>query len=94
MLRRAFGRSVRTKYGVFCAEEPQKVGGQNKRGVVLFYGGCLGGVSEQNRGGFVLRAGWKATAAGIYGLRLLLTKRCGRLSPRAVLALDRSESVV
>ena len=34
--------------------------------------------------------GWemKATAAGIYGIRLLLTKRCGRLSPRAVLALD------
>ena len=30
----------------------------------------------------------KATAAGIYGIRLLLTKRCGRLSPRAVLALD------
>ena len=36
----------------------------------------------------MLRAGWKATAAGIYGLRLLLTKRCGRLTPRAVLALD------
>ena len=36
----------------------------------------------------MLRAGWKATAAGIYGIRLLLTKRCGRLSPRAVLALD------
>jgi hypothetical protein len=32
--------------------------------------------------------GMKATAAGIYGIRLLLTKRCGRLSPRAVLALD------
>lgn len=48
----------------------------------------MGGVSEQKRGGFVLRAGWKATAAGIYGLRLLLTKRCGRLTPRAVLALD------
>ena len=30
----------------------------------------------------------KASAAGIYGIRLLLTKRCGRLSPRAVLALD------
>lgn len=30
----------------------------------------------------------KATAAGIYGIRLLLTKRYGRLSPRAVLALD------
>lgn len=30
----------------------------------------------------------KATAAGIYGIRLLLTKRCGRLTPRAVLALD------
>ena len=36
----------------------------------------------------MLRAGWKATASGIYGLRLLLTKRCGRLTPRAVLALD------
>ena len=48
----------------------------------------MGGVSEQSVGYFVLRAGWKATAAGIYGLRLLLTKRCGRLSPRAVLALD------
>ena len=32
--------------------------------------------------------GMKATAAGIYGIRLLLTKRCGRLNPRAVLALD------
>ena len=32
--------------------------------------------------------GMKATAAGIYGIRLLLTKRCGRLSPRAVLAFD------
>ena len=35
MLRRAFGRGVRTKIGVFCAEEPQKVGGQNKNRVVL-----------------------------------------------------------
>ena len=40
--------------------------------------------------GVVCADGWgmKATAAGIYGIRLLLTKRCGRLSPRAVLALD------
>ena len=45
-------------------------------------------MSEQKRGYFVLRAGWKATAAGIYGLRLLLTKRCGQLTPRAALALD------
>ena len=35
MLRRAFGRGVRTKEGVFCAEKPQKVGGQNKTGVVV-----------------------------------------------------------
>ena len=32
--------------------------------------------------------GMKATAAGIYGIRLLLTKRCGQLTPRAALALD------
>ena len=44
----------------------------------------------RTKGGVFCADGWgmKATAAGIYGIRLLLTKRCGRLSPRAVLALD------
>ena len=30
----------------------------------------------------------KSTVAGIYALRRLQVKRCGRLGPRAVLALD------
>ena len=44
----------------------------------------------RTKGGVFCADGWgmKATAAGIYGIRLLLTKRCGRLIPRAVLALD------
>ena len=43
----------------------------------------------RTKGGVFCADGWgmKATAAGIYGIRLLLTKRCGRLT-RAVLALD------
>ena len=37
---------------------------------------------------FFRRYWWGGTAAGIYELRRLQIKRCGRLSQRAVLALD------
>ena len=55
VLRRAFWRGVRTKLGVFCAEEGILRDAQNKKWGILCWGGCFEGLSEQKEGCFVLR---------------------------------------
>ena len=44
-----------TKRGYFCSEHPQKPPPQHKTGGVLCWGVGKGGLSEQNRGCFVLK---------------------------------------
>ena len=46
---------LRTKRGVFCAEEGILRDAQNKKWGILCWGGCFEGLSEQKEGCFVLR---------------------------------------
>ena len=50
-----FWGRLSTKRGYFCSEHPQKPPPQNKIGGVLCWGVGKGGLSEQNRGCFVLK---------------------------------------